>query len=65
MKNKLNALLVAVWSGGNKIQTSCFYDENSNTVHGVEPIDPHEFLAIVDEYVLYKDQIVTDYKFSV
>lgn len=59
-----NAKLVTVWNGGIEIQTSCNYDPKTNSVLS-EPVEPHFFNAIIDQYLIFKDSIIRDYKFSI
>lgn len=59
-----NAYLISIWNGGIKIQTSCNFDENTKTVKDVEPIDPHIFDSIIDDYVVFNNEIIKDYKFA-
>lgn len=59
-----NAKFIAVWAGGTTIETSCFFDEKTNTVSGIEPTEPHLFNAIIDEYILFKNEIIKQFKFA-
>jgi hypothetical protein len=63
-KTKYNAKFVSVWAGGTTIENTCYFDEMTNTVIGVEPVDPHLFTYILDEYVLFKNQIVKQFNFA-
>jgi len=62
--NNANAKLVAVWAGGTTIETGCHFDEKTNTVSGIEPIEPHLFNTIIDEYILFKNEIIKQFKFA-
>ena len=64
MNNKNNATFVAVWNGGTTIQKSCFFDEKANKVFGIEPTDPHIFSMIMDEYVVFKNEIIKNFNFG-
>lgn len=59
-----NAKFISVWAGGTTIETSCHFDEKTNVVKGVEPSDPHVFSYILDEYILFKNEIIKQFKFA-
>jgi hypothetical protein len=58
-----NAKLISVWVGGSTIETSCHFNEKTNTVSGIDPSDPHLFDAMIDEYIIFKDTIIKQFKF--
>jgi len=45
----INATYVSIWDGGTKIETSCKFDTDTNTVSDIESIDDVSDLDLLDE----------------
>ena len=52
-----NAIFISVWDGATMIESSCKYDETSNTAYDIEQIDVDgmDLNVLEDQYLLFDD----------